>query len=623
MNCKSRFHGQLCEIFQDLSGVDVSTAANSSSFLDLGFDSLFLTQVTQALQTKFHVKVTFRQLMSDLSSLDALAQYLEEKLPAVKTEKTEPPAAPAPQVLATVTPAAPIATPTPAKVVAKPLAKGSSVIEQVMRDQLQAMNELFAQQLAALTGIQPATAARTEALPTAAAVPIGTTDKPAESVAPAQKEGEVKELKGYSPFKPLTAKISGELTANQDKYIRDLQERYSRRTPRSKEMTQRYRSVLADPRVVAGFKTQWKEMVYPIITDRSKGSHLWDIDGNDYVDILNGFGPIMLGHRPDFVEKAIAHQLQQGFEIGPQTLLAGEVAELICEMTSNERASFCNTGSEAVTAAIRVARTVTGRNRVVIFAGDYHGMFDEVLVKGIKKKGEPSSLPSAPGIPREKAANITVLDYGTDESLEWIRKNANELAAVIVEPVQSRHPNLQPVAFLKELRKITEASDTCFVFDEVVTGFRVHPGGCQALFGIRADLATYGKVLAGGMPIGVLAGKAKYMDALDGGMWQFGDDSFPEVGVTFMAGTFVRHPLAMAASKAVLLYLKEKGAALQNTLNERSAALARRLNALFEQNQVPTRIENFASIFYFGFPADFRFGSLFYYSLRLKGIHVL
>jgi len=621
MSGKSRFHGQLCEIFQDLSGVDVAAASSSSTFLDLGFDSLFLTQVTQALQTKFHVKVTFRQLMSDLSSLDALAQYLDEKLPADRVEKTEQPFTSVPQAPPAVVP--PKLVPAPTKVVAKSLVKGSSVIEQAMRDQLQAMNALFAQQLAALTGGSTVSVSRTEVSPADRVVPVPTKEKPAVATPLPPKDSDVKELKGYAPFKPLATKISGELTPTQEKYIRELQERYSHRTPRSKEMTQRYRRVLADPRVVAGFKSQWKEMVYPIITNRSKGSHLWDIDGNEYVDILNGFGPIMLGHRPDFVEEAVAQQLQQGFEIGPQTLLAGEVAELICEMTGNERATFCNTGSEAVVAAIRVARTVTGRNKIVIFSGDYHGMFDEVLVKGIKKNGEASSLPSAPGIPREKAANITVLEYGTDESLEWIRKNANELAAVIVEPVQSRHPNLQPVVFLKEIRKITEASETCFVFDEVVTGFRVHPGGCQALFGIRADLATYGKVLAGGMPIGVLAGKAKYMDALDGGMWQFGDGSFPEVGVTFMAGTFVRHPLAMAASKSVLLYLKEQGSALQNGLNERSAALARRLNELFEKNQVPTKIENFASIFHFSFPPDFRFGSLFYYSLRLKGIHVL
>jgi len=143
--------------------------------------------------------------------------------------------------------------------------------------------------------------------------------------------------------------------------------------------------------------------------------------------------------------------------------------------------TFCNTGSEAVMAAMRVSRTVTGRNKVVLFAGAYHGMFDEVLVKGVKKAGVPHAAPVAPGIPRENLSNMIVLDYGTAESLEWIRQNANDLAAVLVEPVQSRHPHLQPREFLEELRRITEKSGTAFIFDEVVTGFRVHPGGCQAL----------------------------------------------------------------------------------------------------------------------------------------------
>ncbi|MGH9734687.1 MAG: amino acid adenylation domain-containing protein, partial [Candidatus Acidiferrales bacterium] len=283
----------------------------------------------------------------------------------------------------------------------------------------------------------------------------------------------------------------------------------------------------------------------------------------------------------------------------------------------------CNTGSEAVVAAMRVARTVTGRNKIAFFAGDYHGMFDEVLVKGIRKSGIPHAIPAAPGIPREKAANVVMLDYGTAESLEWIRANAGELAAVMVEPVQSRHPALQPIEFLRELRKITEESGACLIFDEVVTGFRVHPGGCQALFDIRADLATYGKVLAGGMPIGVLAGKARYMDALDGGAWQFGDDSYPAAGVTFFAGTFVRHPLALAATKAVLHHFKEEGPALQQRLSKRTGELVHQLNEMMLKYSVPTRIENFASIFYFAFPTDFRFGSLFYYHLREKGIHLL
>ncbi len=192
----------------------------------------------------------------------------------------------------------------------------------------------------------------------------------------------------------------------------------------------------------------------------------------------------------------------------------------------------------------------------MLFSGDYHGSFDEVLVKAV---GNHRSMPVAPGIPRESVANMLVLEYGAPESLEIIRQRAEEIAAVLVEPVQSRHPELQPVEFLRELRRITEQSGSALIFDEVVTGFRTHPGGMQAIFGIRADLATYGKVVAGGLPIGVLAGSSTYMDALDGGQWQFGDDSFPEVGVTFYAGTFMRHPLAMAAVKASLEHLKSAG----------------------------------------------------------------
>src|SRR4029079_7314455 len=135
--------------------------------------------------------------------------------------------------------------------------------------------------------------------------------------------------------------------------------------------------------------------------------------------------------------------------------------------------------------------------------------------------------------------------------------------------------------------KITEQAGTAFVFDEVITGFRVHPGGCQALFGIRADLATYGKVVAGGMPIGILAGKSRFMDALDGGAWQFGDDSYPEVGVTFFAGTFVRHPLVVTAMKAVLQPLREQGPALQERVNERAASLVAALKDVAVQQGIP------------------------------------
>ena len=161
-----------------------------------------------------------------------------------------------------------------------------------------------------------------------------------------------------------------------------------------------------------------------------------------------------------------------------------------------------------------------------------------------------------------------MLDYGTPESLEIIRARADELAAVLVEPVQSRRPDFQPREFLHELREITREAGALLIFDEVVTGFRAHPGGAQALFGVQADLATYGKVVGGGFPIGVIAGKRDYMDALDGGHWQYGDDSVPTVGVTYFAGTFVRHPLALAAAKAVLRAPEgSDGGALQAALN--------------------------------------------------------
>ncbi len=648
---QSKIARVLSEIFEELSGVDISDADGSTSFLEMGFDSLFLTQVTQSLQGKFGVKVTFRQLLGELATMNDLSEYLDSKLPA--------------DVLAEVAPreSAPIAS-AASEISAVPLAASAtassmsfapnsgngdsamsgSPVERLMREQLQAMNELFAKQLEAVNSVRmPAASAANAPGPTAPAKGAGqppaslsaslAVSNPAPTVASASATSSVtktaaastrEEFKPFGPYKPPQKGHSGGVTPQQQEALKELIDSYSRRTAKSKSSTEKNRAVLADPRVVSGFRSLWKEVVYPIVTERSQGSRLWDIDGNEYIDILNGFGPIMLGHRPDFVERAIAKQLQEGFEIGPQTPLAGEVAQLFCQMTGNERMSFCNTGSEAVMAALRVARTVTGRNKVVMFAGAYHGMFDEVLVKSVRtKQGAPHSAPVAPGIPRENLSNMVVLDYGTPESLEWIRQNAKDLAAVLVEPVQSRHPHLQPREFLHEIRQITQQAGTALIFDEVVTGFRAHLGGCQALFGIRADLATYGKVVAGGMPIGIIAGKAAFMDALDGGSWRFGDDSYPEVGVTFFAGTFVRHPLTLAAMKAVMHHFQEQGPGLQQHLTERTAKLVKTINDFFAEQEVPTRIETFASFFYFALPTEERFASLFYYFLRMKGIPIL
>jgi glutamate-1-semialdehyde aminotransferase len=218
--------------------------------------------------------------------------------------------------------------------------------------------------------------------------------------------------------------------------------------------------------------------------------------------------------------------------------------------------------------------------------------------------------------------NILVLDYGTPETLRTIKSLAGQLAAVLVEPVQSRRPDFQPREFLQELRQITAESDTALIFDEVVTGFRVHPGGAQVLFGVKADIATYGKVIGGGLPIGMVAGSAKYMDALDGGAWTFGDESAPEVGVTFFAGTFVRHPLALAAARAVLQRLQQEGPELQRGLNLRTTAFVERLRKCAAELGAPMQINHFTSWFCITFPADLPLATVFFTSMREKGVHI-
>ncbi|MCA9602087.1 MAG: aminotransferase class III-fold pyridoxal phosphate-dependent enzyme, partial [Myxococcales bacterium] len=227
-------------------------------------------------------------------------------------------------------------------------------------------------------------------------------------------------------------------------------------------------------------------------------------------------------------------------------------------------------------------------------------------------------------IPRASVENTLLLDYDDPASLEVIRERAaaGELAGVLVETVQSRRPGLQPKAFLEELRRITTLHGIALIFDEVITGFRIAPGGAQEHFGIRADLVTYGKIPGGGMPIGLISGRAKFMDALDGGQWQFGDDSTPTVGVTYFAGTFVRHPLTLAAAKATLSHLKREGPGLQRRINAMTDKFVATVNADWERRGCGLHVENFGSLFKVKGTDDFPFGTLLFHFLRHRGIHV-
>lgn len=407
-----------------------------------------------------------------------------------------------------------------------------------------------------------------------------------------QTEPVEKKYLGFSTMKFEEDRLSD----RQKEFIRKFADRYNRKTQKSKEYTQKYRPVLSDYLCSINFRKSLKDIIYMLVHDRSEGPFIWDIDGNTYIDIAMGYGASFFGNKAPFITQAIAEQLEKGFELGPQSDLAGEAAQLISELTNTERVAFCNTGSEAVMVALRIARAVTGREKVVRFTGSYHGTFDGVMVAADKNG---SSVPISPGTTQAMAADVMMLDYGTDTTLETIQECGHELAAVLVEPVQSRRPGFQPKEFLQQLRAITQETETALIFDEVQTGFRIQPGGCQAYFNIRADIATYGKIVTGGLPMGVVAGKAAFMDALDGGMWQYGDESYPPVDTAFIAGTFCKHPLSMAAARAALRHMKKNGPKLQEAVNRKTAYFADALNKFFKNENIAIKIEYFASVFLF------------------------
>ncbi|MHC5745337.1 MAG: aminotransferase class III-fold pyridoxal phosphate-dependent enzyme [Nostoc sp.] len=626
----------LKEIIEETSGLEIASVDDSTTFLEMGLDSLSLTQVGLALKKKFKVKVTLRQLLEICPNLVTLADLINqalspEALSALGLTET----------LADPIPEAPLPEPAPANTsptllvhevhrngsngstpqISLQPAASNSVLEGVINQQLQIMSQQLAllgnsSQSVTVPVVPAATSQNNGVKPqNTVSIPPTQTSKESQVSVDTDSNGAKKAFGAAARIEKTQTKT---LTAQQRTYLDKIIQRYTKRTQKSKEYTQSHRPYLADPRTVSGFNPTMKEMVYPIVVSRSSGSKLWDVDGNEYVDLSNGFGLNLFGWSPPFITEAIEAQLKLGMEIGPQTPLVGEVAKLMCELTNFDRAAFCNTGSEAVLGAMRMARTITGRNLIAIFSGAYHGILDEVIVRGTKKL---RSIPAAPGIPPEMVENILVVDYDSPESLEILRSRADELAAVMVESVQSRRPEYQPKEFLQQLRDFTEDAGIALIFDEIVTGFRIHPGGAQAHFGIKADIATYGKIVGGGLPIGVIAGKSQYMDALDGGFWQFGDDSVPEVGVTYFAGTFVRHPLALAAAKAVLQHLKQSGPSLQQNLNARTDKFVAELMGYFQQVQAPFTAYNFGSLFMVKSLPEFPYGDLLFYLLRDKGVH--
>ena len=600
-------------------------------FLEMGADSLILVYAVRRIDELFRVKLEIRQFFEEITTIASLAEFIADRVPPPADVQSSPVSNPASAAPIATVPAPPgvgsvnlpeTAVPAaPSEPIGDAFAIGdafSSDLPRIIQAQMQLMSRhLDLLQRTSITS-QPAITSQSSFAASEITPPVATPVAPLTNDAAAV--GSSASPARSSPLNdirnPVTAKPTG-MTGQQQSSLDDFICRFTSRTQRSKALAQSCRAGLADSRATVGFRFSTKEILYPITGAEALGSSLKDVDGNTYIDLTMGFGALLFGSRPDFVCKAIADELQRGIQLGMRSDLMEEVTSLFLELTGKERVVFTNSGTEAVMTALRLARAATGRSKIALFEGSYHGHSDGTLAQ--RGHDQFSSEPVAPGIPVNVARDVLVLEYGTPQSLEILRAHAHELAAVLVEPVQSRRPDFQPVSFLRELRALTEAAGVALIFDEMITGLRVHPAGCQGLFGIDADIATYGKILGGGMPVGAVAGSARFLNGIDGGMWRFGDNSYPGAARTYFGGTFCQHPITMAASLAVLRHLKAQGPSLQTTLNQRTDKFAGTLNTFFAVEGLPIRVSHFSSFFRFEFSGNLE---LFFYHMLAKGIYI-
>ncbi|MEK6806596.1 MAG: glutamate-1-semialdehyde 2,1-aminomutase [Pseudomonadota bacterium] len=285
----------------------------------------------------------------------------------------------------------------------------------------------------------------------------------------------------------------------------------------------------------------------PRFIARAESAYLFDADGKKYVDYVGSWGPMILGHQPPAVVAALQKQSAVGISYGAPTELEIEMAELLCARVPGlEQVRLCNSGTEATMSAIRLARGYTGRDALIKFEGCYHGHSDALLVKA-GSGALTFGVPTSPGVPADFARHTLTAIFNDLASVETLfDANKNKIACVIVEPVAGNMNCVPPAkGFLQGLRKLCDAHGALLIFDEVMTGFRVHPRGAAGLYGVTADLITLGKIIGGGLPVGAFGGRREVMQKL------------APLGPVYQAGTLSGNPLAMAAGLAVLRQLDD------------------------------------------------------------------
>jgi glutamate-1-semialdehyde 2,1-aminomutase len=320
---------------------------------------------------------------------------------------------------------------------------------------------------------------------------------------------------------------------------------------------------------------------------RGQGSHLWDADGNEYIDYLGSWGPLILGHAPPGVVEGISAAARNGTSFGASTAAEADLAEIVISALPHvEKIRFVSSGTEATMSAIRLARAYTKRKYIVKFEGCYHGHADALLVKagsGVATLGIPGSA----GVPEEFTQLTLALPFNDFDALEQaFGKFKNQIACVIVEPVVGNMGCVPPArGYLDALREITHRYDSLLIFDEVMTGFRLAFGGAQQLYGILPDLTTLGKIIGGGLPVGAYGGPIEIMDLV------------APLGPMYQAGTLSGNPLAMAAGSATLRYLRDHKEMIYRRLDKLGAELAAGVAASAKDAGVPICYNRVGSMF--------------------------
>ncbi|MHB8859246.1 MAG: glutamate-1-semialdehyde 2,1-aminomutase [Thermoleophilia bacterium] len=327
----------------------------------------------------------------------------------------------------------------------------------------------------------------------------------------------------------------------------------------------------------------------PLFIDRGQGSRMYDVDGNDYIDYVGSWGPLILGHCHPAVQESLEKTLRDGTSFGaPSPLEVALAKKVVAAVPSIEMVRMVNSGTEATMSALRVARGFTGRDKIVKFIGCYHGAVDSLLVQA--GSGVATlSLPDSPGVTRGTSADTLLARYNDLDDVRGIMDTeGSQVAAIILEPVAGNMGVVPPAAgFLEGLRALADEHGSLLIFDEVMTGFRVAYGGAQQLFGITPDMTCLGKIIGGGMPVGAFGGRRDIMETV------------APAGSTYQAGTLSGNPLAMAAGLAMLTELEKPG--VYDSLEEKSAHLASELSSVASAANLPTcqnRVGSMMTLFF-------------------------